>query len=115
MAAQKGKDRAGGENPGQVIDPVQFADGKGQNTGPVAELTAEIGSQDRDQRRQPPVFVIKYQQQEKGQVYQQGVNGVYPGRAQSQDNGIIQKSGDCARGDGCLAFQGRGRLEKDSG
>ena len=61
MAAQKGKDRAGGENPGQVIDPVQAADGKGQDTGPVAELTAEIGSQDRDQRRQPPVLIIKYQ------------------------------------------------------
>ena len=48
MAAQKGKDRAGGENPGQVIDPVQAADGKGQDTGPVAELTAQIGGKNRN-------------------------------------------------------------------
>lgn len=28
---------------------------------------------------------------------------------------MCSKDGDAACGDGCLAFQGRGRLEKDSG
>ena len=79
------------QNPAQVVEHFRTGQGQKQDTDPVAELTAQIGSQNRYERRQPAELIVENQHQQQREMYQQRVNGICVSLTQQKSAGDIEQ------------------------
>ena len=71
---QQYKDHAGDTDPDTVVDPFLMSQRQGGNADPVADLTAEIGGQNRENGNDSGIVVIQGQKQNQRQVDDKRIN-----------------------------------------
>ena len=95
---QQYKDHAGDTDPDTVVDPFLMSQRQGGNTDPVADLTAEIGGQNRENGNDSGIAVIQGQKQNQRQVNDKRINLLSKGKPVQEKGNEKKASGQAGKG-----------------
>ena len=95
---QQYKDHAGDTDPDTVVDPFLMSQRQGGNTDPVADLTAEIGSQNRENGNDSGIVVIQGQKQNQRQVNDKRINLLSKGKPVQEKGNEKKTAGQAGKG-----------------
>ena len=95
---QQYKDHAGDTDPDTVVDPFLMSQRQGGNTDPVADLTAEIGGQNRENGNDSGIAVIQGQKQNQRQVNDKRINLLSKGKPVQEKGNEKKTAGQAGKG-----------------
>ena len=95
---QQYKDHAGDTDPDTVVDPFLMSQRQGGNTDPVADLTAEIGGQNRENGNDSGIAVIQGQKQNQRQVNDKRINLLSKGKPVQEKGNEKKTSSQAGKG-----------------
>ena len=95
---QQYKDYAGDTDPDTVVDPFLMSQRQGGNTDPVADLTAEICGQNRENGNDSGIAVIQGQKQNQRQVNDKRINLLSKGKPVQEKGNEKKASGQAGKG-----------------
>ncbi len=95
---QQYKDHAGDTDPDTVVDPFLMSQRQGGNADPVADLTAEIGGQNRENGNDSGIAVIQGQKQNQRQVNDKRINLLSKGKPVQEKGNEKKTAGQAGKG-----------------
>ena len=95
---QQYKDHTGDTDPDTVVDPFLMSQRQGGNTDPVADLTAEIGGQNRENGNDSGIVVIQGQKQNQRQVNDKRINLLRKGKPVQEKGNEKKTAGQAGKG-----------------
>ena len=95
---QQYKDHAGDTDPDTVVDPFLMSQRQGGNADPVADLTAEIGGQNRENGNDSGIVVIQGQKQNQRQVNDKRINLLSKGKPVQEKGNEKKTAGQAGKG-----------------
>ena len=95
---QQYKDHAGDTDPDTVVDPFLMSQRQGGNADPVADLTAEIGGQNRENGNDSGIVVIQGQKQNQRQVDDKRINLLSKGKPVQEKGNEKKTAGQAGKG-----------------
>ena len=95
---QQYKDYAGDTDPDTVVDPFLMSQRQGGNADPVADLTTEIGGQNRENGNDSGIAVIQGQKQNQRQVNDKRINLLSKGKPVQEKGNEKKTAGQAGKG-----------------